>query len=186
MARTSRTPRILRTLGFGLVLAAVPALSACDNSDDGSADSDDDGSADDGTDTDAGTGDDVNQGTACERNPQGDVYAVGLTKEGEHLKVTFVDAKPAPPRKGDNEWTMMITDLADQPMTDLQIVVTPTMPAHGHGTTVVVEVVAGEQDGEYVFNPVNLFMAGLWNVAIDIDMAEGVTDTVEFEFCIDP
>ncbi len=130
----------------------------------------------------------------CANDDRGDDYAVGLSRVGEqgNVRLTFVDAMPAPPRKGDNRWVLTAelegTGVAVQ---DATFTVTPFMPDHGHGTPVPVEVSrAQDAAGTWIFDPVNLMMAGLWEITFDVEVASDtettVTDSVVFRFCVDP
>ncbi len=117
----------------------------------------------------------------CETETRADTYALGLAKTGTATTVTFVDAMPAPPTRGDNRWTVQVTDDRGAAMTGLELSATPFMPDHMHGTTVETEVTE-LGDGTYVLEPVNLFMPGLWEVTLEL----GTDDEVVFAFCVDP
>jgi hypothetical protein len=58
------------------------------------------------------------------------------------------------------------------------------MPDHGHGSPVEeqVEALGG---GEYRITPLNLFMAGVWEVTLEMTGADDVTDEVVFTVCVD-
>lgn len=122
----------------------------------------------------------------CEAETRDDEFMIGLSKSGEAVTVTFVAADPAPPIKGDNSWTVALTDGGGQPLADASITtVTPWMPDHDHGTPVEALVEATANPGEFVLAPVNLFMSGLWEVTLDIDAGAGTTDQVVFAFCVE-
>jgi subtilisin family serine protease len=87
---------------------------------------------------------------------------------------------------GDNTWTVAITDVDGQPLADASFTaITPFMPDHGHGTPVEAIATATANPGEFTLTPVNLFMAGLWEVTLDIDAGGGTTDAVVFAFCVE-
>ncbi len=155
-----------------LPLAFALALTACDQG----------GDADDGNDEGADDG----PSNPCETEDRDDTYMLGLTKTGEQVKVKFVDAVPAPPARFDNTWTVEVLDMDDMPMDGMELEVTPFMPDHQHGTTVVTNVEEGAAPGQYVLDPVNLHMAGLWEVTIEITLPDSTTDSVVFAFCIEP
>ena len=111
----------------------------------------------------------------------GDTYRVGLEKQGEFLTTRLVDALPAPPERGDNEWTLEVLE-DGVPQIECLIAVTPTMPAHGHGTKPVGIIEMG--DGRYSLKPLDLFMPGLWVVKIDLTCASSI-DTVTYKFWIE-
>lgn len=70
--------------------------------------------------------------------------------------------------KGNDVWTVE-TDIAAtmMPVDGLSISVSPYMPDHGHGTTPVGVMPVGS-DGKYMIEPVNLYMAGYWEVTFRI------------------
>ncbi len=59
------------------------------------------------------------------------------------------------------------------------------MPDHGHGTPIEAAATPTQNPGEFTVTPVNLFMAGLWEVTLDIDAGAGTTDQVVFAFCVE-
>ncbi len=121
----------------------------------------------------------------CETETRDDTYVLGLSKRGTWADVVFVDALPAPPSRGDNTWTIRVTDDSGAVLPELDISVDPFMPDHFHGTSVRCEVSESETPGEYVLEPLNLFMPGLWEVTVLLRDAER-EDEVVFVFCVDP
>jgi subtilisin family serine protease len=119
-------------------------------------------------------------GSDCDEETRDDEYMVGLSKSGSALTVTFVSANPAPPALGDNNWTVTLSD-SSAGIT----AVTPFMPDHGHGTAVEAIITATDNAGEWTLSPVNLYMAGLWEVTIDLITQAGTTDQVVFSFCVE-
>lgn len=91
------------------------------------------------------------------------------------VKNTFTDssgiAKDQSFVKGYDVWTVE-TDQATNmtPLDDLSIKVVPYMPDHKHGTTPV-GVMPGGSPGVYTMSPVNLYMAGYWEVTFTIVQA---------------
>lgn len=121
----------------------------------------------------------------CAIETRDDAYTLGLTKQGAQTEVSFVDALPAPPSRGDNVWTLRVTDLDGVPLSDLEVTVDPFMPDHFHGTSIRCEVTPGEVPGEYVLEPLNLFMPGLWEITVSLER-DDLDDDVLFSFCVDP
>jgi len=120
----------------------------------------------------------------CAMEDRDDEFSVGLSKSGELLTATFVSADPAPPGMDDNTWVLALTDADGMPVEDLDIVATPWMPDHDHGTPIEVEVSATGTPGEYELSPVNLFMAGYWEVTLDVSMGDD-QDSMMFGFCVE-
>ncbi len=159
---------------FGLSLAV--SLSGCDS--EGSSGSD------------SGESSDAGQDSVCADEDRNDTFAVGLSRSGAHVTVEFMEASPAPPDRGENTWTVKVTDAGGQGLTDAELEVVPWMPDHGHGSSVIVEVQAMQTPGEYQLQPIDLFMAGLWEVRLNFTLpgeAEGETieDQVVFAFCVE-
>ncbi len=116
----------------------------------------------------------------------GDTFSAGLEKSGKagKLTVTLESAEPAPPEKGDNLWTIRVTDPGGAALSDATITVTPFMPEHGHGTSVQA-VATPKGDGRYELFPVNFLMPGKWEITLDVGLAGGQSDSVLFTFCVE-
>jgi hypothetical protein len=166
-----RSPLAASWFSSVLALAAAPVLG-CDGDE---MEMDEDDAADE----DAYARD-------CTTEMRADRYALGLRKVGRESTVQFVDALPAPPERGDNTWTVMVMDQGGAGKTELAIAATPFMPDHQHGTTVKTTVTEGDVPGEYVLEPVNLHMPGLWEVTLAMTAKDGTDDEVVFRFCVDP
>lgn len=137
---------------------------------------------------DAGGGDDVAEDdfdglmpVAC--NDRGEPLD-GLTASGDGMELHVVEFEPAPPVIGDNSWLVELS-VDDEPLAGVEadIVVSPRMPDHGHGSPVMVGV-AEEMDGVYRLSPVNTFMPGYWEIELSIE-AEDVDASVSFGVCIE-
>ncbi len=150
-------------LALALFLA-VPAVAGCS------------GGGNDGPDA-------IDYSYDCTQETRSDTYVAGLEKDSTAVKVQLT-SDPAPPQKGDNTWTLMVTDTGDTPLDGLTINSTPFMPDHGHGTASQETVTAGTQAGEYVLDPVNLWMPGYWEVTIDFT-GTGISDKIVYKICID-
>lgn len=160
-ASGSRRRRIVGVLAG---LGALALASACDSEDGGD---------------DAGT-----KASRCAEETRADDFRIGLAHQGERLVVEIADAEPSMPIRSDNTWTFEVSDTAGTPMEGMSVSVVPFMPDHSHGTPVQAEVTElGE--GTYVADPVNLYMAGLWEVTMTITDDEGVADEVVFRVCVE-
>lgn len=113
-------------------------------------------------------------------------YVPGLEREGEAGAVVSLErAIPGPPEKGDNEWTLHVIDADGASMDDLELLVSPFMPDHGHGSPVDPIVTPGDEAGEYLVDLV-FNMGGFWEVSISLDEAGGEQlDEVQFGICIE-
>ena len=131
---------------------------------------------------------DADEGLACVTSGRGDVYTLGL----EHLGVggaldfKLMTATPSPPAFNDNTWVIQINTMASgvvgAPAAGAQLIVTPFMPDHQHGT-LKVNVEAMPDAGQYKLTPINMWMPGLWETTIDVQ-AGAVHDSVVYKFCI--
>lgn len=171
-----------RTPGL-LILSCVAALAlGCGSSDSDPADAGASMSGDgmamnhDGMSMSDGAG-----GGAC------DTYVDGISKSGAAFSVAIVSASPAPPEKGENTYTIKLTDASGAAVDDATLIVEPFMPAHGHGT--VPASYAGKAkgaDGVYELDPMDLFMPGTWELRVTVTGADGTTvENLTFTWCIE-
>jgi YtkA-like len=73
---------------------------------------------------------------------------------------------PDPMRVGQNEVVVTVTDVQGARQDGCNVVVTPWMPGHGHGSTEKA-VVAPLGEGGYRAFPVTLQMAGQWELRVE-------------------
>lgn len=128
-------------------------------------------------------------GYNCEVEDRDDEYIAGMEKSGDDgMMFRLVSSDPAPPSRYDNTWVIEILDGTGAPLDDADVVVTPFMPDHGHGTGFTAEVTPDpDVDGRYDVFPVNLFMPGVWEITIRATPAGGTAadrDQAVFTFCI--
>jgi hypothetical protein len=122
---------------------------------------------------------------SCEEDTRHEPYVAGIAKTGPAgYTLTLLDSNPAPPNKGDNVWTVEVTDPAGLPVPAITVQTVPFMPDHGHGTPIV-PVVTDQGDGVYLIDPVNLFMPGFWEIELTATDDDQDLDTVTFNFCIE-
>ncbi len=123
---------------------------------------------------------------ACAADPRAQVYAVGLSGSSADgaVTITFVDADPAPPAKGNNTWTVTIEDAAGDPIGGATIETTAYMPDHGHTSPIKPAATSLDDKGTYQIDPVNLFMPGIWEVTLTVTPTGGTAEAVKFTFCI--
>lgn len=157
----------------GVLFVCLLAAGSCDDGDD--AEADDDAGADEAP------------VPSCETETRNDTFTVGLEKTDDRIRVVFVEAQPAPPARGDNRWTVQVLDVnTGEPLSGCAGEATPWMPDHMHGTTVEAHVTPGASPGEYVVEPVNLYMPPLWDVTLDFTCPGEIAGTVVFTFCFEP
>lgn len=152
-----------------LACAALFALAACKSSATAS------GVADAGGSLDASVG--------CANDPRGETYTPNLQHTGKAglLHFTLVKSEPAPPIKGNNTWTLELSNKSGTALTGATLKVTPYMPDHGHGTSVKAQIT--ESSSGYQIAPLYLFMGGIWQVTIEATSG-AQSDSTVFSFCI--
>lgn len=170
------------------VLAILAASVLLGTSCDGGGDMDGDGAAETAAATsdadDDGPASDSSDGTMeamCDVEDRDDDFALGLAHEGDALHVAIASAEPASPLRGDNAWTLAITDATGAAMDGMELSIRTWMPDHGHGSPVPIEVEALD-DGQYRIEPLNLYMAGYWEITIT---SEAPADSVVFKVCVE-
>jgi len=127
------------------------------------------------------------QGSACATDLRAQTYVDGLSLATDTggFTVTLVRANPGPPDRGDNNWTLSVTDSSGV-LSGKPVKVRPWMPDHGHGTTPLsndATDVAGDP-GTYTVGPFDLFMPGFWEFGVSVESG-GATGTAMFAFCLE-
>jgi hypothetical protein len=153
--------------GRSLLAATAVSLAALVSACDGGAPADDGGAL-----------------FTCEKETRDVDYAPELTRtstSGNWQAVLGV-SEPGPPVKGTNAWTVRVVDGAGTPRDDVTVTARTFMPDHNHGSTVKPQVTP-MGGGVYRVAPLYLYMAGLWQVTLDID-APTEPDSVMFPICI--
>jgi hypothetical protein len=145
----------------------------------------------------AGCGDAASQGpdfSACAGTPAV-VYAPGLSQVSTSGAFTATvlaastEASPgAPPVDapaiGLNRWTIAISDAAAAAVTNMTVSADkPRMPIHGHSSLKFPQV-APEDGGVYVVSEIDFFMAGYWEMGLELSPADGPADRIAFPICI--
>lgn len=125
----------------------------------------------------------------CVKETADDELVIGFSKPGDNGLYTFTinSVTPAPPARLLNEWTMSIMTTASPavPLAATEVLaMTPYMPAHGHGAGVDVEIEPMPTAGEFKFSTINLHMAGIWDVTVEVDPGADNYDKVVFKPCI--
>jgi len=123
----------------------------------------------------------------CANQTGADTYAQGLQKKGAQglFTVTLLASQPGPPAVGVNTWNLQVRDAGGATRADLQIKALPWMPEHNHGTSVKAAVTPVDTDGTYTVTPLYLYMAGLWQVTLQLQTPTLAADQVIFTFCLE-
>jgi hypothetical protein len=140
---------------------------------------------------DAAVADDALVGeVSCADDTRVDHYTANLKKPGQKGVYTFQlsQVDPAPPVKGTNTFVVKVLGANQMPVGG-ELRVNPTMPDHGHGTSVKAVVTFDASTSSYTVKPLYLFMSGVWRIQLDLYAGDAdagpPTDTVAFFFCID-
>jgi hypothetical protein len=122
----------------------------------------------------------------CAEETRDDDFVAGIEKAGNMsaMKFALMTADPAPPARGDNTWDLRLTDTGGTAIAGAQLLVTPFMPDHQHGSPLAVKVEAQTTPGHYKLSPVNMWMPGLWEITIEAQTTTASTDKTVFRFCI--
>lgn len=114
-----------------------------------------------------------------------DTFERGMTKQAlpGNITVELTDAAPSPPVvRLDNIWWLKLSDADGAAVSGAQLVASPYMPKHQHGSA---EVVVEEQsEGEYQLSPIELIMPGVWEIPLSITSEGEQTSETTFRFCI--
>ncbi len=99
------------------------------------------------------------------------------------ITVELSDADPSPPVvRRDNIWWLKLTDADGNAVSGAEVVASPYMPKHQHGSA---EVVVEEQgEGKYQLSPIELIMPGVWEIPLSVTPADSATSETTFRFCI--
>jgi hypothetical protein len=120
----------------------------------------------------------------CHSETGFDTYSDGMSKTSDGgMTVALTGAVPAPPAQFDNEWTLVVTDAAGEPVVGATIEVLPWMTEHGHGSNVA-PVVQDNEDGTYTVTDINLHMVGVWDTRVTVATSDGAREDVTFSFCV--
>jgi hypothetical protein len=170
------SPIHLRTAAAGaLVLLAACTMLGCGSHPDSN------GSGSSGV-----SGSDGGPKLSCIGDSRAQTYVAGLEQAGsaKNVSIRILDASPAPPGVGNNEWTIQLLDAKGNPIDDSTIDVKPFMPDHGHGSSIVPTVTPTGADGKYDVTLLQIFMPGLWQVTFTVK-TPSTGDTVMFSFCVE-
>jgi hypothetical protein len=102
---------------------------------------------------------------------------VGVTVDGDGLRLSIIHATPSEPIQGDNAWTLAVTNASGVPLEGFSVEVEPWMPDHGHGTAHA-PVVTHHDGGVFRVASLDLWMAGLWEVRFTITPSAGDPETL--------
>ena len=90
----------------------------------------------------------------------------------------------AVPEVGLGTWVVSVTDAeAGTPAEVTMTAERPWMPLHGHGATTYPTVSPGDP-GQFTVSAMSFFMAGYWEVKLDLQPASGPADKLTFAICI--
>ncbi len=98
-----------------------------------------------------------------------------LATDHTQLSVELRTAPAQPPTRGTSSAELRVHDASGKARDGLALTVTPWMPAHGHGTSVM-PVVTPTGDGAYVVEQLAFTMPGTWELRIAMTGEGGFED----------
>jgi len=112
-------------------------------------------------------------------------FELDTALDGENGSFTFrfLEADPAPPDLGSNDWLVSVADASGTPLEDCSLRAEPWMPDHGHGSNEP-EGVEGSEAGQYALDGLDFIMPGYWTVALTAECADDI-DSVVLHLCIE-
>ncbi|MDH5672312.1 MAG: hypothetical protein OEZ06_09195 [Myxococcales bacterium] len=113
-------------------------------------------------------------------------FALNMVAEGESglVLAKLLNARPAPPQKFINDWTLEFSDADGKALSGIEITMARTwMPAHAHDGRVA-PVVTDQGEGVVQFDDLNLWMRGAWEIQIEV-LSDGQGDRIVFDVCIE-
>lgn len=88
------------------------------------------------------------------------------------------------PEVGTDTFVVAVTDAASgMPAPVMLTAQRPTMPLHGHGATNYPVVTPGDP-GTFTISEIGFFMAGYWELKLDLQPPSGAADRVTFAICV--
>jgi hypothetical protein len=125
---------------------------------------------------------------SCAADPRVSAFSKHLAQTGQSgVEVELDSAEPAPPAIGDNTWSVTVLDAAGDPLVGAQLTPSARMPDHGHMSPTTPIASVTDAEGHATISGLNLFMAGVWRIDLEITEAgaDAPTDSVGFAFCIE-
>lgn len=98
------------------------------------------------------------------------------------MTVTFLTPVDEIPLNRIHEWRIYLTDVNEQPLTNIEFEVTGGMEAHGHALPTQPVVTAGNRKGEYLIQGLKFQMIGHWFIVLSrIDNQDSCVIRFDFE-----
>lgn len=118
----------------------------------------------------------------CQTDSRVLTYAANMTvtSKAGTMKMALV-SDPAPPARGNDTWSLHVTNSSGTALPGLALSVSTLMPDHGHGSPTI-PTITDKGGGDYTVTPLYLFMPGVWHIWFFT--AAAPTDTVDFFFCV--
>jgi hypothetical protein len=116
-----------------------------------------------------------------------DTFVPGLEKTSAAgvFAVRLESVSPAPPKLGDNTWTLRFVDAAGSPIAVENARLEARMPDRQQGTLPPVhDIVPREESTRYDAGPFTLLAEGRWEMTIEATL-NGVLDRATFSFCVE-
>ncbi|HEX3593648.1 MAG TPA: FixH family protein [Polyangiaceae bacterium] len=118
-------------------------------------------------------------GDSCSKETRAPAFSADLSfSNTAGFTVKLLDAQPAPPKLGDNTWTVELDDASGMPIERAKIAFSQLMIDHGHGGAKTPKL-AELGGGRYSLSPVNFNMPGYWENYLKVS-----TDAIDTKLTI--
>lgn len=133
---------------------------------------------------DSGTTAAISGSTGCGEPVDEVAEGLSVSCQSAACEMVLTGLTPAVPDRGDNTWTVSITDAAGAPLAVEAVRLDPVMPAHNHGT--VPASFEGTSSGSgWTVGPFDLFMPGRWEMRATITVDELTQEQAVVAFCVE-
>ena len=104
---------------------------------------------------------------------------------GERYILSLLEAVPARPERGVNQWRVSLSKTVSNELIDqCQIMLTPYMPDHGHGSPLT-PLVTPLSDGIYLIEEIAFTMPGLWEMRFDVSCDQEGQEPLIYPFWLE-
>jgi hypothetical protein len=134
---------------------------------------------------DAGFGSTEDAGVYCPPEAlTSQTFMINIESSGKQITARLSDAKPSPPERHTNVWTIDLLDASGNPIEDAKITKAyAQMPYHNHGKPAY-SVKKMPEPGRFEVG-LNFFMPGDFQVQLTVASASAGNDFITFEYCVE-
>ena len=131
-----------------------------------------------------GEAEDQEDGERCSRADIG-CFSPEWSVSGVRYTVSLTEAVPTLPERGVNQWRVSLSEMRSGELIDqCQIILTPYMPDHGHGSPLTPSVTP-LSDGIYLIEEIAFTMPGLWEMRFDVSCDQEDQESLIYPFWLE-